>query len=127
MLRVIHTIVDDLGLPKDHFLKVLCHYLQLCLRCKGVTKPNKRVTERQTERQRDWQTLLEFDIDIVSWTNSCYLEWIDYSITTIFKPPPVGHSIVTVAIPYHYWQHLKILPHQNKFIIGFYDQLAQEP
>ena len=39
------TLVD----PKDHILKVSCHYLYILQRYKGVTKRNKYVTEdRQT-------------------------------------------------------------------------------
>ena len=44
--------------PKDHILKVSCHYLYFWQRYKGVTIRNKNVTEdrqtdRQTKRQRD--------------------------------------------------------------------------
>ena len=58
------TLVD----PKDHILKVSCHYLYFWLRYKGVTKHNKNVTEdketdKETDRQTDRGTQLNFNID----------------------------------------------------------------
>ena len=43
------TFID----PKDHILKVLCHYLYFWLRYKRDTKRDKNVTE---DRQRDKET-----------------------------------------------------------------------
>ena len=54
------TLVD----PKNHILKISCHYLYFWLRYKRNTKLNKNVTEDgETDRQRDRQTLLKFNKD----------------------------------------------------------------
>ena len=50
--------------PKDHILKVSCHYLYFWQRYKGVTKRDKNVTDRQRDRQRDKGTQLKFNIDL---------------------------------------------------------------
>ena len=53
------TLVD----PKDHILKVLCHYLYFWLRYKDLLLFSKNVTDGQTDRHTDIQTLEKFNID----------------------------------------------------------------
>ena len=49
------TLLMYLVDPKDHILKVLCHYVYIWSRYKNATKCDKKVTYKdgETDRQRD--------------------------------------------------------------------------